>query len=199
MRFGEIVMSPVAPRTYTPEDLLKMQGGDDYELINGRLVDTANTARGAWIAGQVMLAISQPGGESRFGYVFSSRMSYQCFPNAPKDVLHPDVSLIEKGRLTEEQFVRHAHCPIPPDLAVEVVSPRDRYYDVEYKVAAYLSAGVRLVWVINPHSRKVRVLRLDGTVRQLNDKDELTGDGVLSGFCVQVGSLFPPAELTSIQ
>jgi len=49
------------------------------------------------------------------------------------------------------------HCPIAPDLAVEVVSPHDLYSEVEAKVNDYLGAGVSLVWVVDPPTRSVRV------------------------------------------
>lgn len=41
-----------------------------------------------------------------------------------------------------------------PDLAVEVLSPNDRFPIVEQKVWQYLDAGARVVWVIHPdHGR----------------------------------------------
>ena len=53
---------------------------------------------------------------------------------------------------------------VVPDLAVEVVSPNDRQYDVDHKVAEYLEVGVKLVWVINPDTRVVVIYRADGTI-----------------------------------
>ena len=49
------------------------------------------------------------------------------------------------------------HIPITPDLAVEVVSPNDRVYEVDTKVEEYLRAGVPLVWVVNPETRVLHV------------------------------------------
>src|SRR5690349_20701810 len=39
---------------------------------------------------------------------------------------------------------------IPPTLAVEILSPDDRYMDVVDKVSIYINAGVKVVWVIDP-------------------------------------------------
>ena len=72
----------------------------------------------------------------------------------------------------------------------------------------YLGAGVRLVWVVNPPTRTVRVHRADGTVADLREADELAGEDVLPGFRCRVGDLFrgpgfgstpplPPSEGTS--
>ena len=49
---------------------------------------------------------------------------------------------------------------IPPDLAVEVVSPNDSVEDLEEKLDDYRKARVPLIWVIYPEARKVKVHRL---------------------------------------
>ena len=128
----------------------------------------------------------------KLGWVFPADNSYQCFPDAPDKVRRPDVSFIVLGRLPAEQLPE-GHITIAPDLAVEVVSPNDRAYDIDHKVEEYISAGVRLVWVISPAGRTVRVHRADGTVALLGQKDELDGEDVLPGFSCAVCELFPPA------
>lgn len=47
----------------------------------------------------------------------------------------------------------------PPTLAVEVLSPSDRYGDVQEKVTVCLQAGVPLVWVADTRARNVTVYR----------------------------------------
>ena len=73
---------------------------------------------------------------------------------------------------------------------------------IEEKVAEYLSAGVRLVWVADPATRTVRVHRTFGDPRTFGDRrtfeeprtfgegDILPGDEVLPGFEVEVRRLF---------
>jgi Uma2 family endonuclease len=75
---------------------------------------------------------------------------------------------------------------------VEVVSPNDLVYVVEEKVEEYLSVGVRLVWVINPNVRTVRVYRLDRSFAGLRESDTLSGEQVIPGFECRVQDLFPP-------
>ena len=89
------------------------------------------------------------------------------------------------------------HLRTAPDLAVEVVSPHDLAYDVDSKVEGYLQAGVRLVWVVNPAARTVRVHRPDGSSATLRPGDQLTGGEVLPGFHCLIRDLFllpQPAE-----
>lgn len=99
------------------------------------------------------------------------------------------MSFIRFGRLPAEQ-PPEGHIRIAPDLAVEVVSPHDLAYDVDSKVEDYLQADVRLVWVVNPVTRTVRVHRPDGPGTTLRLDDELTGGDVLPGFRCPLRDIF---------
>lgn len=78
-----------------------------------------------------------------------------------------------------------------PDLAVEVVSPTDRFSDVLKKVERYLSDGVRLVWVIDPAERII-IAYEQGSDQQtrLAGKSVLSGGEVIPGFEVALEVLF---------
>src|SRR6266702_923945 len=52
---------------------------------------------------------------------------------------------------------------LAPDLVVEVLSPGDRAGEILAKVADWLSAGTRLVWVVDPERRLARIYRHDGS------------------------------------
>src|SRR5947208_12087963 len=108
----------------TPEDLLTMPDGEHYELVNGELVEKRMGTKSSWIAGEVQRRLGNFIETSRAGWVLPAEASYQCFPDDPKRVRRPDVSFIRRGRLPGEELPE-GHTPIPPDLAVEVVSPND--------------------------------------------------------------------------
>src|SRR5262249_18541301 len=116
-----------------------------------------------------------------------------CFPDAPTKVRKPDVSFIKRGRLPGERLPK-GHAPIAPNLAVEVLSPRDFSTRTNKKIQEYLQAGVSLVWIIDPEMRIVRVHRKDGFITELHENDELTGEDVLPGFCCLVSEILPPIE-----
>jgi Uma2 family endonuclease len=126
------------------------------------------------------------------GLLFGADAGYQCFPN-PNSVRKPDVSFIRAGRLANDR-APEGHCRIPPDLAVEVISPNDLAYEVEEKVAEYLEAGVPLVWIVNPPMRSVRIRRpktaANGPVAELSGDDTITGEDVLPGFSCKVSEFF---------
>jgi Uma2 family endonuclease len=183
-------MSTVAAKTrYTPEDLLTMPDGDRYELVDGELVERNMGWRASWIGGRLHYFLSDFCQKNPVGWVAPADASYRCYPDAPDKVRKPDVSFIRMERMPAGEQPE-GHCRLAPDLVVEVISPNDLYYEVEEKVAEYLAAGVRLVWVVNPPTRSVRVHRADGTLADLEETDELNGEDVLPGFRCCVSDLF---------
>ena len=80
--------------------------------------------------------------------------------------------------------------PVAPDLAVEIVSPSDKQYDVTEKALAYLKSGTRLVWVIEPVAKTVMVYRSETDFTLLTCEDTLTGEDVVEGFACPVAQLF---------
>jgi Uma2 family endonuclease len=131
------------------------------------------------------------------GWVWAADAGYQCFPGHPNLVRKPDVSFIRLGRLPNEE-APEGHTRIPPDLAVEVISPKDLAYEISARVEDYLGAGVRLVWVIDPSVRTLIIYRHDGTIAGLRERDELSGEDVVPGFRCPVRELFrtpaPPQQ-----
>jgi Uma2 family endonuclease len=78
-----------------------------------------------------------------------------------------------------------------PDLAIEVLSPDDRPAEVLEKVADWLKAGARLVWVVDPARRSARVYRADGGESVLGAAEALDGEDVLPAFVCPLGEIFP--------
>ncbi len=180
----------IATRKYTPEDLLRMPDGDRYELIDGNLVEKNMSMKSCYVAGQMHARINHHSQTHGQGWAFPEGNTYQCFPDAPEKVRKADTSFIRLDRLTLAQYNQDGHCPIAPDLSVEVVSPNDVKYDVDRKVGEFLRAGTQLVWVINPDVKTVEVHRADGTGVILSENDVLCGENVLPGFTCKVADLF---------
>jgi len=58
----------------------------------------------------------------------------------------------------------------------------------------FLSAGVTLVWVIDPKLRQAHVYRKGREVLVVNDTDALDGEDVLAGFRMPLKDVFAAAE-----
>jgi Uma2 family endonuclease len=174
---------------FTPEDLLNLDGDGLYELVDGKLVEK----RMSFLAGRTGVLISQRLGNyvetSHVGAVVQE-ISFQCFPHDSDLVRRPDIAFIAADRA--KTIPDEGHVRIPPDLAIEVISPGDRIYEFEEKLADYRSAGIKLVWEVNPKFRYVRVHHADRSSIRLEEGDTITGEGVLPGFSIRVKDLLPP-------
>jgi Uma2 family endonuclease len=104
-------------------------------------------------------------------------------------VLAPDVSFV-RGERIPESGLPTAFWPGAPDLAVEVISPRDTAKEVAGKVEDWLAAGSRAVWVVNPKRRTVMAHRPQAEVITLGDDDEFEGQDVVPGFRCRVSEIF---------
>ena len=109
---------------YTPEDLLAMPDGKRYELVDGRLVERKMGAESSWVGTRLASRLDRFCEDNNLGIVWAADNGYQCFAHAPGLVRRPDVSFVKKGRLPGDVAPK-GWVKIPPDLAVEVVSPND--------------------------------------------------------------------------
>src|SRR5204863_414512 len=62
---------------------------------------------------------------------------------------------------------------VAPDLLVEVLSPSESASDLEEKISDYLTAGTRLIWIVDPDKRRVAIYMSGDPTRWLED------DGVI--------------------
>ena len=122
------------------------------------------------------------------GRVFAAETGF-LIATDPDTVRAPDVAFVSAERLRAvgagTGYRRGA-----PDLAVEIVSPPDRYMEVEEKVASWLAHGTRMVVVVNPRQRSLAVHRSATTVRHLTIDDTLDGEDVVPGWTLPVRDLF---------
>jgi Uma2 family endonuclease len=176
-----------------PEDLLEREDGIRYELIDGRLVERHMGARSSEVAANIIQVIGRYVVERKLGKVFAPDCGYQIFASDPNWVRFPDVTFIARGHLPQDK-APEGHVRVPPDLAVEVVSPNDTAEEVEAKRVAFLRAGTRLFWVVYPDSRTVHVYRQGKhSSLALAEGDELSGEDVLPGFLCRVAAFFEEA------
>jgi Uma2 family endonuclease len=131
--------------------------------------------------------------------VLESEVGYHCFAWKPGRVRRADVSFIRRDRYSVKRLSKERLITIPPDLAVEVISPNDLASELDEKLEEYLRAGVRLIWVINPQTRTLQIFRADGSGSRLHETDELLGEDVVPGFCCPVRALFPEPFTDELQ
>ncbi|HZL36151.1 MAG TPA: Uma2 family endonuclease [Tepidisphaeraceae bacterium] len=183
--------SPSPVQTYTPDDLLAMADAVEYELVDGHLVERNVSIESSGVALQIGTLLNIEAKRTGLASVYGPDLGYQSFAKHPNRIRKPDVSVVRKDRLKELQLNR-GYMPIPADLAVEVVSPNDSYYEVAQKVAEYLEAGFGMVWVVDPNLKTVRIERAGGAITLLHENDGITAEPVLPEFRCKVGEFFKP-------
>lgn len=106
----------------------------------------------------------------------------------------PDVMYVEQTRLDQYRAANPDYRDKPlvlvPDLVIEVISPKDSYSKVNEKIEAYLSDGVRLLWIVDPQRKTIAVYEGSDTPKTLREGDVLSGGAVLVGFEMGVDTVF---------
>ena len=78
----------------------------------------------------------------------------------------------------------------PPVLAVEVLSPNDKWGKVMRRVTEFLSRGISVVWLVDPEGQSVTVYRASQLPQVFEGADELSGEPELPGFHCRVADFF---------
>ncbi len=173
----------------TADELLRLKLPDKRtELVRGRLLvrDPGGARHGA-VAMQLGYRIMAHVEAQDLGRVYAAETGFKIESN-PDTVRAPDVAFIARARLPEVE--PRGYPSRVPDLAVEVLAHDDHPADTLEKVAQWLRAGVRLVWVVDSERRTARVYRADGSESLLGADDGLDGEDVLPGFRCPLADLW---------
>jgi len=180
---------PTSAGVLTAQDLLYLNLPDKQtELVRGRLIVREPPG---YQHGLVAFAIGARIGEfvreHKLGVVVAAETGFKLFSH-PDTVRAADAAFIGQDRAPEPP--PPGYLSLAPDLVVEVLSPNDRAGEVQGKVSDWLTAGSRLVWVIDPIRRRAVVYRTDGSVALLSEHDALDGEDVLPGFACLLTALW---------
>lgn len=171
----------VPPPLMTAEELVRYPARDKQtELLRGRLVvrEPPSTLHGI-VSGTLVLFLGDYVRRNGLGVVCGQDTGFKIGAN-PDTVRAPDVAFISRGRLA--QIPPRGYAQLAPDLVAEILSPEDRPAEVLAKVADWLDAGARLVWVIDPTRVEARIYRTDGSLSLVGADGRLDGEEVVPGF-----------------
>jgi Uma2 family endonuclease len=107
----------------------------------------------------------------------------------PDTVRAPDAAFVSTQR-AEAVGRTVKYWPGAPDFAVEVVSPEDRFREVEGKALDWLRAGSEAVLVLDPSRRTATVYRGSGEAQAYSGHETLDLGHAVPGWRVTVGDLF---------
>ncbi|HEY9299612.1 MAG TPA: Uma2 family endonuclease [Phormidium sp.] len=108
----------------------------------------------------------------------------------------PDLTYVSYQRLPVEVMEDEA-CPVPPDLAIEIISQGQTFGQLVKKATDYLEAGVLRVWVVDPQARSITVFYPDAPPRTYT-KDALITDSLVEGLRLTPQQIFGEARLPDV-
>ena len=161
--------------------------GSRLELVRGEVVAfPLRQARHGICCAEIIRVFGNYVEDKKLGWVTSNDTGV-VLERTPDTVRGPDVAFWSIAR---QPAMPEGYFEIPPDIAVEVLSPNDRRSDVRAKIREYVFYSVALVWLVDPETRTVTVYRGSMRGTELDEADELDGGDVLPGFRCTVSDLF---------
>jgi Uma2 family endonuclease len=181
-------MSTVTPKgTATIDDLLKMpDDGMKHELVDGEILVSPTGVRHSEVAGRILYVIATFLEESPIGKVLTPDVGIWL---SDGNLRSPDVTFVRNEKFPEGKSP-DTFGEFVPDLAVEVLSPRDSMRQVAAKIGEFLDCGIGLVWLVDPANETVTIYRSLSDTEQLSRGDTIGGGGVLPGFTSPVARFF---------
>ena len=162
-----------------------------YELVRGEVVKLSPVNdEHSGIAVNIGTAFNNY--SRRYGFGQAGVEAGYMLLTGPDTVRGPDVSFRLVPRSERRQSV--GFLPGAPDIAVEVISPSNTAAAVARKVAEYLAAGSRRVWVAYPAtrtaSRRVIIHHPNGTAITYTGNDVITDEDLVPGFSLPLSEIF---------
>jgi Uma2 family endonuclease len=189
VHFATLFDTPQRARMSAQDYIASPQSAHKSDLIEGVFVmaSPASFEHGI-LQGFLLTAVSVFVNAHHLGVVPGENSTYRLNED---NVYQPDVSFLHKERthLAGEVYIEG-----PPDLAIEVLSPSSRRYDLYEKRINYARFGVREYWIVDPIERTATVLQLvQGEWIPVRSEEGVLRSSVLDGFWLRLDWLFPAA------
>jgi Uma2 family endonuclease len=108
----------------------------------------------------------------------------------PGQIRAADVAFVSWRHFPNRELPAGQVLAVPPDLAVEVLSPSNTQAEMKRKLREYFEAGVRLVWLIDPDQKTAVTYRSAEDAAPIAADETLDGGDVLPGFTLSLAELF---------
>ncbi len=183
--------APVTTKLITGDELLEMGDIGPCELVKGRIVPVSTTGgEHGLLEIEIMRHLGNFNAGHKLGWVLGGEAGVYTRRN-PDTVRGMDGAFISR--------VRHPAHPkgyleVAPELIVEIVSPYDRWKEIQDKLNEYFAIGVLYVWLVEPEEQAVYLYTAPTTLTKLTADAVLRGEGVLNGFELPLAVLFAEME-----
>ncbi len=196
-RVGQVPMERIRmnppPGYATEKDVTNIHDREDrlYELIDGVLVEKTMGIMESALAKRLGRFVSAFVDPHDLGFVAGADGTLRLMPGL---VRIPDMSFVSWEQLPTKFYPTEPIPDLAPYLAAEVLSKSNTKDEMDLKLRDYFVNGVRLVWIVDPDRRMVRVYTAPDEMRKLTEADTLDGGDVLPGFSLPLAELFRYVE-----
>lgn len=167
-------------------ELLDQDGYEHAELVDGQVVVDVPD----WLHQRIVTSLSA----QMWRWVHAGEGRGEATMNPRVRITHNRGYLPDVAWYREDQFAGADRPGGPPDVAIEVLSPSTRAFDLVRKRADYARVEVGELWLIDPEVPGALVLRSPEPGAEFVVVDDLDVDGLLTsprlpGLRIRVGDL----------
>jgi Uma2 family endonuclease len=181
------------PGTATEKDVLQALDDENRpcELVDGTLVEKPMGYDESEVAGLLITFLNNYVRPRKLGIVTGPDGTIQLFPGL---VRIPDVAFASWSCFPDRKRPKARIPQIAPDLVLEVLSKKNTKPEMAKKLVEYFTAGVRLVWLVDPRKQTVQVYSAPDESVLFRCGQSVDGGPVLPGFVLCVEELFARDE-----
>jgi Uma2 family endonuclease len=185
---GRVRLRPT-PGTATEKDVIKILDRENRpcELVEGTLVEKPISYEESAIAVTIIILLGSYVRRHRLGIVTGEAGTIRLLAGL---VRIPDVAFTSWDRLPNRKRPKQPIPELAPDLVVEVLSKSNTRSEIAKKLGEYFAAGVRLIWIVDPRKRTVRVYTAVDLSVLIKEEESLDGGDILPGFVLPLNKLF---------
>ncbi len=184
------MVSPVTRLTL--EEFLALPETDvAYELIDGQAIPKMSP-KGFHSAVQAALIILLQNWCQEKGRIYPE-WAISLSRNGQEWIPVPDLTYVSFDRLNADWMLDEP-CPIPPELAIEIISPGQSFGDLTEKATDYLKAGVSIVWIIDTRGRSVTIFHPNSLPQTIRGETSIA-DALLPELKLTPQQIFQQAQL----
>ena len=182
----------VSPRIVTAKELFELpSNGFRYELINGSLhMMSPAGGRHGRLASRIALQLGNHIEVNGLGVVLAAKTGFRISVD-PDTVIAADVAYVERSRYVAVEN-ETGYLPLAPDLAVAVISPSDRFSQVESKALTWLAAGCRLVLIVDPETETVHAYRSREQIQIFETHETIDCSDAVPDWKLNIAKIFSP-------
>lgn len=140
------------------EFLARSEGDITYELVDGEAIPKMSPKRfHSRLTGTLYTLLTQwcqERGEVGIEWAVTLTRREQDWVPVP-DLLYVSYTRLCRDRLLDEA------CPVPPELAIEIISPDQTFGEMSEKATDYLNAGVSRVWIVDSRAKSITIFYPD--------------------------------------